>query len=439
MNLAERRSRLERLLLDHAPLWQASTFREARPAWCADHPALCTALLALDDVTLDALTADSALALGWLLPMLPALKPLATLTDLPFVVRDLNASVVGSDSFPALETIDSSTSVNASDSFVSAAASDRAAARGSPPEGRRFDEAGARANRDIPGRKVGQIDAFVAAVGKPQGPLVEWCAGKGHLGRRFLTRWGGEALAVERNATLCDQGETLARRVRDPQRFLVADVMAAASAETLRGAHAVALHACGDLHRRLVEAAAQVAAPAIDLAPCCYQLTARETYQPLFAPSPLRLDRNALKLAVTETVTATPRDAMVSAQGSAWKLAFVALREALQGLGYQPFRPVPASWQGDGFAHYLQRLAAREAVCLPAGLDLDVCEAWGWQRHRESRRLQLVRLAFRRAIEVWLLCDLGAWLEKQGYSVELREFCARSLTPRNLLLSARLI
>ncbi|HET6719054.1 MAG TPA: methyltransferase, partial [Rhodocyclaceae bacterium] len=106
---------------------------------------------------------------------------------------------------------------------------------------------------------------------------------------------------------------------------------------------------------------------------------------------------------------------------------------------YQPFRPVPASWQNAGFADYLQRLAAREGLPLPGDLDLAACEAAGWQRHHQSRRLQLVRLAFRRAIEVWLLCDLAAWLEKQGYSVTLREFCARSLTPRNLLLSARLL
>ena len=417
MNLAERRSALEQLLLDHAPLWRASTFREARPDWCADHPALSAALLALDQTTLDALTGDAAQALAWLSPMLPALKPLAELTELPAVTTDRSAPIRASDSMAVLTD---------------------PAADGGATDGR-FNDAGARANRDIPGRKVGQIDAFVAAVGRPKAPLVEWCAGKGHLSRRFLTCWGGEALAVERNAVLCAEGETLARRVRDPQRFLVADVMLAANAETLRGGHAVALHACGDLHRRMVEAAAAVAAPAIDIAPCCYQLTARETYQPLFAPSALRLDRNALKLAVTETVTATPRDAMISAQGSAWKLAFVALREAIQGPGYHPFRPVPASWQGGGFAAYLEALAAREALPLPVGLDLAACEAAGWQRHRESRRLQLVRLAFRRAIEVWLLCDLGAWLEKQGYAVELREFCARSLTPRNLLLSARLL
>lgn len=392
MKFNQRRAALEALLLQSTPLWQASTFREPRPAWCEQDSELAAALLALDDATLAGFEADPARALAWLAPQLPVLQALAALTELPAV------------------------------------------APGEPSTA-----ADARANRDIPGRKVGQIDAFVAAVGQPQGPLVEWCAGKGHLSRRFLIRWGGAALAVERNAELCTAGEALARGVRQPQRFLAADVLAAATAETLRGAHAVALHACGDLHRTLVRAAASVGAPAIDVAPCCYQLTAAEIYQPLFAPSELKLDRNTLKLAVTETVTATPRQAAISAQGSAWKLAFVSLRERLQAATYQPFRPVPASWQSAGFAEYLQRLAAREGLPLPAGLDFAACEAAGWLRHRESRRLQLVRQAFRRAIEVWLLCDLAAWLEKQGYAVTLREFCARALTPRNLLLSARLI
>lgn len=438
MKLSQRRAELEALLLQSAPLWQASTFRELRPAWCEQHPELSAALLGLDDAALAELNTDPAQALAWLAPYLPVLKSLAVLTDLPAVAAR-NPSTAA-DAGPELAIAAGELARARRDSQVIAgAAAGDGINGGTPSSGVRYNPAGARANRDIPGRKVGQIDAFVAAVGEPQGPLVEWCAGKGHLSRRFLIHWGGAALAVERNADLCVAGEALARGVRQPQRFLAADVMAAATAETLRGAHAVALHACGDLHRTLVQAAASVGAPAIDVAPCCYQLTSAETYQPLFAPSELKLDRNALKLAVTETVTASPREAATSAQGSAWKLAFVSLRERLQAATYQPFRPVPASWQSAGFADYLQRLAAREGVPLPADLDLATCEAAGWLRHQQSRRLQLVRLAFRRGLEVWLLCDLAAWLEKQGYAVALREFCARALTPRNLLLSARLL
>ena len=51
---ARRRAALEAFLLDLAPIWTPSPFCEARPAWCATHPALANALLALDDATLAA-------------------------------------------------------------------------------------------------------------------------------------------------------------------------------------------------------------------------------------------------------------------------------------------------------------------------------------------------------------------------------------------------
>ncbi|MCP5557931.1 MAG: methyltransferase [Verrucomicrobiaceae bacterium] len=392
MTLNERRIRLEAFLLETAPLWRASTFRERRPAWCAGHPELTAALLALDEKTLAALSGDLSATLAWLTPTLPVLQALPGLTDLP-----------------------------------SAEVAARPARR---PKTR---------NRGIPGRKVGQIDAFVAAVGQPQAPLVEWCAGKGHLSRRFLETWGGAALAVERDATLCASGSAIAERLRQAQRFLTADVLQVTTAGSLNGAHAIALHACGDLHRRFIETAARLRVPAVDVAPCCYQLTADEWYRPLCPDATLSLDRLALKLAVTETVTASPREAADSARASAWKLAFLILREELRpGVEYETLRPVPAAWISHDFPAFLTQLAQRESLPLPSGLDHAACEATGWQRHHESRRLQLVRMAFRRALEVWLLCDLAVWLEGEGYVVTLKEFCRASLTPRNVLLSARI-
>jgi len=106
---------------------------------------------------------------------------------------------------------------------------------------------------------------------------------------------------------------------------------------------------------------------------------------------------------------------------------------------YRPFMPVPAAWWRDGFPDVLRRLAEREGRALPADTDFAAAEAEGWRRWRLVQRLQLVRFAFRRAIETALLCDLAVGLEARGYAVRLREFCARELTPRNLLLSARLI
>ena len=53
-------------------------------------------------------------------------------------------------------------------------------------------------------------------------------------------------------------------------------------------------------------------------------------------------------------------------------------------------------------------------------------------------RLSIMRNAFRRPLEVWLALDLAVRLENDGYSVNLGRFCERRLTPRNLLISARL-
>jgi len=389
----ERGLALGECLAVSAPLWRGMPFREARPVWCASYPDLTAQLLAIDDATLTALSGNPASAAEWLTPALPQLALIEQLTKL--------------DKVPA-----SSSTLGGEDAD----------------------------DREIPARKAVQINAFVAAVGQPRAPLVEWCAGKGHLGRRFMRRWGGAAMAVERNVELCATGQSIARQMSLHQQFVAADVMVPATAQTLRDGHAVALHACGDLHRRLIEAAVSVQAPAIDLAPCCYQLTADESYRPLSLHQLPALDRNELKLAVTETVTASPQELTNSERGSAWKLAFVALRERCSpGARYQPFRPVPAAWLREGFAGFLTRLADREKMVLPRTLDFPACEAEGWRRHGESRRLELVRLAFRRAIEVCLLCDLAAWLEQQGYRVSLREFCDRAVTPRNLLLSARLL
>lgn len=388
---ARRRAALEAFLLDLAPIWTPSPFCEARPAWCATHPALANALLALDDATLAALSADDAAARAFLCPHLPALAELRALIDLP---QRETAQVPAPGHLAAWHF--------------------------------------------IPGRKAAQIDAFAAAVGEPRAPLVEWCSGKGHLGRRFLMAWGGEAKALERNAVLCHEGEALSARARLQQRFEVADVLAPAAAASLAGAHAIALHACGDLHRRLVDLAGPAGARALDVAPCCYPLGTDDFYQPRGGASALHLDRNALRLAVTETVTASPRLAARSERLSAWKLAFVAQREThAPGVPYRTFKPVPAAWSSGYFAFFLQSLAAREGVPLAPGLDYGAAEAAGWARHRAARRLQLPRLACRRAIEVWLLRDLALALENDGFEVELHRFCPRTLTPRNVIVSAR--
>ena len=387
---------LVELLARHADYWRPSPFRTPHPAWADAQPSLVQALRALDDKEVAALTADTRAAQAWLLRWLPDLVELDALVDLP-----------------------------------RAFSGDAAPAGGGLP---RFAVL-----RDVPGRKAAQIEAFAQAVGVPRAPVFEACSGKGHLGRCMLAAHGGGATSLELDPRLCRDGETLAGRLRLDQHFVAGDIHDDAQAALFAGRHVVALHACGDLHRRVLDTAAASAAPAIDLAPCCYQKSAAEPYRAETQElASLGLDRNALQLAVTESVTASKREVSIAARQQAWKLAFVAWRERFDP-AYRPFMPVPSAWWHEGFAGVFSRLCAREGRELAHDEDFTALEAEGWRRWRLVERLQLVRFAFRRAIEVALLSDLAVGLEGRGYAVRLAEFCPRELTPRNVLVSARLI
>jgi len=51
-------------------------------------------------------------------------------------------------------------------------------------------------------------------------------------------------------------------------------------------------------------------------------------------------------------------------------------------------------------------------------------------------RQELIRRAFQRPFELWLAMDCGLFLQESGYTVELRQLCDRSVTPRNVVIVA---
>jgi hypothetical protein len=98
---------------------------------------------------------------------------------------------------------------------------------------------------------------------------------------------------------------------------------------------------------------------------------------------------------------------------------------------------VPSRWLAGDFAAFCTALAEREGVRLPGTVDWAHWLALGECRRDEVRRLELVRHAFRRALELWLVTDLACGLEEAGFAVEVGTFCDRMLTPRNLLVVAQ--
>ncbi|MCP5279235.1 MAG: methyltransferase [Thiobacillus sp.] len=380
------------VLAEHAHFWRPNPFHELRPAWCGRHPALAARLRELADGDVEAIAGDNHALIALLAEYVPVLDVLHGLIR----VQALTDTAVVDDS-PRLRRL-----------LV-----------------------------HVPGRKQDQITAFVAGMGEVAHPVLEWCAGKGHLGRLLAWHQPHPVTSLEIRPDLVEAGVDLARRQGLAQYFVCGDALAPEALAHVADRHAVALHACGDLHLALLRGVAAAGAPALDLAPCCYYRTVADRYVPLCDDAGLSLSRDELHLAVTETVTAGQRDRRRSDMSAAWKLAFLEWRAGAGVPRQKTFKPVPDRWLGLGFRGWMERMCRREGVPAPADGEWGEIEEAGWHRQAEVRRLDLVRLAFRRPLELWLVLDRALFLERRGYRVRVYEFCARALTPRNLLISAR--
>ncbi|MCA1791810.1 MAG: SAM-dependent methyltransferase, partial [Thioalkalivibrio sp.] len=297
----------------------------------------------------------------------------------------------------------------------------------------------------VGGRKWRQIVAFAARVQVASGQsVVEWCAGKGHLARTLAHSHGTPVTALESDARFCREGQVLAERQGVSLHLHEQDVLAPDVLRWLHpSAHVVALHACGDLHLRLLDLAAQTGC-AISLVPCCYHRTVHERYQPLSQTGrelavrhALVLTRQDLALAVQETVTAPFHMQRQRRRAKAWRLGFDLLQRELRGVdAYLPvprlrYGALPADYQG-----FCRWAAAEKRLALPSGIDWKTGECTGWARLEEVERLEQVRHLFRRPLEVWLALDRARLLDEAGMRVDLGSFCDRAVTPRNLLLRA---
>ena len=299
-----------------------------------------------------------------------------------------------------------------------------------------------RLNVDVPGRKWQQIEAFGAALTFAQTPAhwLDWCAGKGHLGRRLLQP-GQQLTCLEYDAELVAAGQALSAHHHLPAQHVHQDVMASDSARHLAGDKSVvALHACGDLHVRLMQLASQQGCRQLAVAPCCYNRIAAPQYQALSTAaqaSALRLSLDDLGLPLSETVTAGARVRRQRDTSMARRLGFDLLqRQQRQSSEYLPTPSLPVAWLEKPFEQYCRDLADLKQLPLTGNPDWAALEVAGWQRLAEVRNLERVRNLFRRPLELWLVLDRALFLEEQGYAVRLGLFCDYPLTPRNLLILA---
>lgn len=301
-------------------------------------------------------------------------------------------------------------------------------------------------HRHIPGRKWQQITRFAAVTtARTPAPVerwVDWCAGKGHLGRLLAWQSGCPVCCLEWDAELNRAGALLSERLQVNARHLDVDVMGGASAEHLEcGDTLVALHACGDLHRRLIEHVVARQCRQLALSPCCYNRIAGTVHQPLSRAgkaAALPLSRDELGLALQQSATAGARELRQRDRSMAWRLAFDCWQR--EGRGVDSYLPTPSRAPGpppQSLDDFCVAMAGYHGLQLPVSADWQALEALGWQRLAAVRNLELVGGLFRRPLELWLVLERALYLQEAGYRVQLGEFCEPTLTPRNLLLLAQ--
>ncbi|MCK7547687.1 methyltransferase [Marinobacter koreensis] len=384
-------------LASHAGFWRPAPFKTPSPQWEGRSPGLVRWLDALDPAALDYFDRHPAELASRIAHWVPGMADYPALTDLSAI---------------------------------------------SPPEAAvarvTLDEVDA---TDMPGRKRAQAGAFAAAILPLNGPVLDWCCGKGHLTRTLARQCTAPVNGFEWDAALVEDGNRLAARFSDRLTIHCQDVMA----PELRWpdvAHGVALHACGDLHRRLIAKGSDSQAPRISFSPCCYHRTVSDAYHPMAtrvrsAVNALVLSREELRLAVQETVTAPARVRAQRVRVRQWRLGFDALQRALRGVDdYLPVPSHPSRLNHGDFEGFCQWAAAKKGLPLPDSLDWVHWRREGERRHRQVQRHELLRHLFRRPLELWLVLDYAVFLEEQGYEVRLGTFCERALTPRNLLVDA---
>lgn len=384
-------------LIDNQSLWRFDPFQSSiHPVlpWQEQYPDLCQWLASLSPLEIERLKAKPEEALAEISAYLPVLKLLSEHTH--------------------LETI--------------------------PLKGLELDRG---LDSGVPGRKLEQIVAMgEAAIQSHYGEeWLEWCSGKGYLGRILTTQTDQPVTSFEYQQSLCDSGQSAANEHQWKMTFIQGDAFDAKAKAVFKPTqHAVALHACGDLHIRLLQYGCEAGVSAMTISPCCYHLIQGETYQPLSEiaqHSTLVLSKQELRIPLQQTVTGGERVRRHRQQEMIFRLGFDLVTR--QVLGIEEYQPVPSirkSQLSEGFEAFCLWAAEQKAIDTSQSMDFNKFETLAEQRFWHMERMSLVQLVFQRPLELWLALDKVLYLEQRGYRASLSEFCAKTVTPRNILICA---
>lgn len=293
----------------------------------------------------------------------------------------------------------------------------------------------------IPGRKLQQIVSMGEASLEHHhgGEWLEWCSGKGFLGRILSQQSSQKVTSFEWQQSLCESGQKIADAQHLEMTFVQGDAFSESADKVFNpNQHAVALHACGDLHVELVKKSVSHGLPAVTISPCCYHLIRDENYQPMSSvakTSAFILSKSELRIPLQETVTGGERVKRHRQLEMSYRLGFSQLLKAEMGIDeYIPVPSIKKSELAEGFESFCRWACEVKELSLGSNIDFDSYLVQGEALFWEMEKLSLVQQVFRRPLEIWLALDRAIYLKEKGYEATIEEFCERSITPRNLLI-----
>ncbi len=400
---------LDTLLMQSRALWQVRAFDCVHLPWEAVFPSLAQKVWSIDDADIDGLDEVQARLCA---ELLPALQQDLADNELTWQLPLLQQMVVEPTTKAPVQGLNDLLSSQEVSHF----------------------------SAGIKGRKWQQIVSFAAHVKQDSREVLEWCAGKGHLGRLIAKAHSRPVVSLEWQQSLCDAGHEFAGRWDLPQTFICADAFESHQSKLTAKQQAVALHACGDLHVRLLHLASQANTESIAISPCCYHLIQATQYQPmsvLAKQSMLKLSRHDLQMPLQQSAIANPKQKEYRHTEIAWRLGFDSLqREMNHSQHYLPIPSIKQSQCNQDFETFCRWAAEQKSVLLNDKIEFNGYLELGIERQRLTRRIDLVAHLFRAILEQWLLLDRVCFLEEQGYKVTLSHFCPEAVTPRNFLISA---
>lgn len=289
-------------------------------------------------------------------------------------------------------------------------------------------------------RKSQQISAFYRYMKTNDNQHIhDWCCGKGHLGRHITSKLSALRTGYEIDPVLIQDATRLDQASGQRASYQQADALSLPlKLEAID--HFVALHACGGLHRALIDQFLAQKTGSLSLSPCCYHKLLDQPYRAfsnIGKSAAFDLNEDLLKFATRERVTGSVTEERHREVLRSYRLGFDSwVRDSLGRTQYTAVPSTPYSTANSSFREFCKWAANQRVPELKEKDVPDKYRAIGAARLKNEVDFERKIAPLRPLVEAWLVFDMAVALEEQGFDTSVIKFCKTSVSPRNFLIRA---